>query len=692
MPKKAAHRGTVRTLLKTVEGYGYVPPPNLTVSWRYVHCAGFDAWCKNCPGRRFRFQHYLHSVGFKCPQCGGTEFERHFHHFDNIPCSCAPGPQETTIRLGNHVDELAGGGGRGSSKSECGFPLSVRGNPEVANPTPTDISYINHRSYRFLVFRKNSKDLEDCFRRAKEFYGPLGGVPTESPTMKITFPSGAEGIFDHLADADAWEKYQGQEFQFIWAEEITQIPEERRWTRLCNSCRSPFPEIKALKYATANPSGPGLGWFVKRFIDLTDEAGQKIKPGTIYTDPATGLRRAFVHSTVYDNPFFLRDQMLYVKQLESEGDEYERRKWLLGDFTCNEGSYFPMFRPDGPFPHEKAKYPWARHVVPSDGVRLEPWWPRWMACDWGFAHKSAVYWACQSPQGQMFVYRELVRNETLLEVLGAEIARATMPDLRAMKDAGLQPMVTMYLSHELFDKTGEEKTRAEQLRNGMERILGLNSAVVLTTQEEAALDSKGSPEDFFSARGFQKTAAIVLRRAHTARISGWQYLRSLMRFVPLAQPSKNFFDMQHAIRLATEDGATAYFNYLKEFEEKAPEALPGLQILDCCPYVIKAIPMARHNEPNEGDPEDVPKKHFDGLDELDAIRYLAAAQQKEGNREPRGVFVAARIAAQEHAGLDWNQRVQIAERATRDYDADERGKPFTIPRAGSRRAHWSEVN
>ena len=224
---------TARAQIAYTGGNGYELPPGATIAWRPVYCAGFDAICKVCAERdraagqnvkRYRAQHYLDYVGFHCPVCGGNDFDRHFHHFENIPCGCEPGPQMKTLLLGDRVDELAHGGGRGSAKSECGFALSIRGNPGVPNPTGVDVSYINHPKYRFLVLRKNSKDLEDCFRRAREFYASFGGVPTESPSMRIKFPSGAEGIFDHMQDESAYEKYQGQEFQFIWAEEITQIP------------------------------------------------------------------------------------------------------------------------------------------------------------------------------------------------------------------------------------------------------------------------------------------------------------------------------------------------------------------------------------------------------------------------------------------------------------------------------------
>src|ERR1051326_1272102 len=173
------------------------------LKWAPIYCAGYDL---------------------------DAEGKKHYHHLENITCHCFPGPQFRALLnpTFEKAFEMALTGGRGSAKSELTFGFCARGNLVATGDKKTDISYLNNKNYSFLVLRKNAKDLKSYKRRAAHFFGLLNGTMTEDG---VQFPSGAWGIFDHLADADAWEKYQGQEFTRIVIEEANQIPdrsEERR--------------------------------------------------------------------------------------------------------------------------------------------------------------------------------------------------------------------------------------------------------------------------------------------------------------------------------------------------------------------------------------------------------------------------------------------------------------------------------
>ena len=67
-----------------------------------------------------------------------------------------------------------------------------------------------------------------------------------------------------------------------------------------------------------------------------------------------------------------------------------------------------------------------------------------------------------------------------------------------------------------------------------------------------------------------------------------------------------------------EVGESGVRNYLSVMQ-KSDGLYPRLQIWDCCPRVIGALPVAIHDDKN---PEDVDKSHFTGMDSLDALRYL----------------------------------------------------------------------
>lgn len=636
-------QGAPRASLHFHDSYGLDVGPN-NVVWRYVWCAGYDE---------------VDAVD----ESGRPYKKKEFHHFTNKKCECPPGPQVLALR--STAFETTLGGGRGALKTETGFAFSVKGNA-VPNPTdPTDIAYINNKRYRFLVLRKNSKDLGDWFRRAREFYAPFGATFTENP-MRIKFPSGAEGILDHMEDENAYEKYMGQEFQRILTEELTQIPSENLYKKIIMSCRSTVPGLKPQVFNTANPGGPGAIWFNKRFVDLKDKEGNTIKPGTLWVNPETGLSRLFIHCTVYDNPYFLRDNSMYVRTLE-ELDGVERMRWLYGDFHVMEGQYFSMFRPK----RLEGEPENACHVVPDGSIQLMPWWHRWIGMDWGYRHHSAIYWACQHPNGQVFIYRELVVSGIGESELGAEIARRSLPDLNGLENHSM----TLWLSPEQWGKKGESKPTAQLLADGMRRVLG-NDAVYIPDKADAP-----TVNDFFGRLRFQGKAGLSIRPAQSQRISGWQYCRELMRWKQAIPPNQDKFDQQYWIHLCETEGFEKGEQYRLAFEARKPEVLPKLQILDCCPMLIESIPKAQYDD----DLEDVMKTNTIHDDINDAFRYLCAAHEYQVNKEPLSAAVARHMAPidSQHPNMNPNSRIWAIRKAEEDWRAEqEANQPFFIPRSG----------
>lgn len=645
--------------------------PGSTWGWRYVHCGNWDAPCEGC-GKLWTFRRY--GLGpFTCADCGHVTLnpQRQFHHFTGKRCGCPMGPQG--LAFWSSADEVIMGGGRGSNKTETSLAFTIKGNPGADTNIPVNRSYVLHPQYRFLVLRKNVKDLEDWKSRAKRFYEPFGAVLTESPIIKFEFPSGAIGILDHMDGDDAFEKYMGQQYHRIIYEELTQCPSELLYARIKASCRSVISEMRPQVFGSANPGGPGHVWFTDRFISNSVKTSDSTWE---YTDKETGQTRMFVHGTVDDNPYFMRDDAKYVRELDAlkDIDEYEWRKWRLGDFSCVAGQYFPMFRPNGPMGAEKEKYPWANHVITSGSVPLMPWWHRWISCDWGVAHECAVYWGCQNPNGQVHVYREMVRRDALIADVGVSIALATLDDLRGLENHSM----VMWLSHELFSKTGEGKNRAQQMGDAIGKILGPNAVAVLSAEEEREMDKDETL--FWRNKKFQGRASIIIRHAKTDRIDGWEYLKELMRFVPLTKPVGTY-DHNYAMKLAMDESTEKYLQYIRAFEAAAPETLPKLQIWDCCPRLKEAIPKAMRDPKNE---EDVTKAHWEGADRMDSLRYLAMAHKFDSPRMPKEVYIAEKIRQNEGSGLTWTQRVQVAEKATSEYDKQYECEGFSICRGSSR--------
>lgn len=226
------------------------------------------------------------------------------------------------LALKSNADEILYGGARGGGKTDAGMAWLLYN--------------IKHSLFRGLVIRKNFTDLSDWIDRAKRMYQPAGGKLVGDTFI---FPSGARIRTGHLADADAYQKYQGHEYQNELLEELTHIAREGDYEKLRASCRSTIPEIKPQVFATTNPDGPGSEW-VKNRWNIPDRPTE-----SVYTEVPTEsgvLTRLFVPSTVYDNVVLMETDPKYIQQLESLQDEELKRAWLHGSWEGFgvEGAYY----------------------------------------------------------------------------------------------------------------------------------------------------------------------------------------------------------------------------------------------------------------------------------------------------------------------------------------------------------------
>jgi phage terminase large subunit len=219
--------------------------------------------------------------------------------------------------------ETLAGGSRGPGKTDVGVVNFVK--PK----------YLNEPRARGLVIRKNSDDLADWLDRARYYYQRYGGIVTGKPGT-ITFPSGYKIRCGHLKDENAYTKYQGQEFQIMLIEELTQIKREEDYLKLIASCRSSIPGLAPRVYATTNPGGKGHAWVKARFIDPSP-------PNVKFLAQDTGRTRIFLPGTVDDNPALMLNDPDYVRMLDGLKFTNEElwKAWRLGDWNTFAGQYFP---------------------------------------------------------------------------------------------------------------------------------------------------------------------------------------------------------------------------------------------------------------------------------------------------------------------------------------------------------------
>ena len=83
------------------------------------------------------------------------------------------------------------------------------------------------------------------------------------------FPSGATIWFTYLDKDKDVTRFQGQAFNWIGIDEITQYPTPYVWDYLRSRLRATDPELQQHLYmrCTANPGGVGGWWVKKTYID-----------------------------------------------------------------------------------------------------------------------------------------------------------------------------------------------------------------------------------------------------------------------------------------------------------------------------------------------------------------------------------------------------------------------------------------
>jgi phage terminase large subunit len=292
------------------------------------------------------------------------------------------GPQTYALSIPDDVNEIFYGGARGGGKTDTGIVWMAE---KVDEPL-----------YRGLVIRKNADDLKDWVDRSSRMYSGLGVHIAYRP-WELTFPNGAKILTGHLKDDQSYTKYQGQEYQRLLIEEVTQIPDEKRYSQLRASNRSTVPNLKAQTFLTGNPGGIGHSWVKRRFIDVAPHY-------SLYTD-RFGLKRVYIPATIEDNPMLVKNDPDYVKQLDAlkDTDPDLWKAWRLGDWSIIAGQAFREWN---------ARY----HVSNMFEFKLADC-KKFIGFDWGYSHPGCALWCAVTPENKygivrIYVYRELYLTQT----------------------------------------------------------------------------------------------------------------------------------------------------------------------------------------------------------------------------------------------------------------------------------------
>ena len=298
-----------------------------------------------------------------------------------------PGPQ--TKFLASTEQEVLYGGAAGGGKSYS----------MVADP----VRYFANPHARMLLVRRSTEELRELISVSKQLYPKaVPGIKFMERDKTWVAPNGATLWMSYLDRDDDVMRYQGQAFNWIGFDELTQWPTSYAWNYMRSRLRSTRASgLPLYMRATSNPGGPGHQWVRKHFIDpsppgkpfwATDEDGEVIKwPRGHSREGEPLFKRKFIPATLFDNPYLSEDGLYEANLLSLP--EHQRRQLLEGDWDINEGAAFPEFNRQ-------------THVVEPYDIPSN--WTRFRACDYGYGSYTGVVWFAVVPGSeQLIVYREL---------------------------------------------------------------------------------------------------------------------------------------------------------------------------------------------------------------------------------------------------------------------------------------------
>lgn len=368
---------------------------------------------------------------------------------------------------------------------------------------------------------------------------------------------------------------RGPQCMFLLIDQAEQF--EEKWLKMLRTCNR-WPGVPAGHCKTGhffNPGGPG------------NEYLKRVYYAKKYTDDENPEHYSFVFSKGWENYEWFRGTGLYdsARAFYADSDENRFRNFIYhtdyGRNLWDKPESLRLGELYGSFEHFAGQYyggVWdeSTHILRAghaDAI-IEPWWRRWIAIDWGFAHNAAVGWFAAGklqpaqaarllginatkPIEVVICYRDMVVKETAEGEFAAQIAERTPLDER-------KQISRCFLSPETFGERGSAHAIGKVLRQ-----LGLPM-----------------PEPAANQR--------VTRGVGTEgeRIGGWRLLHNMLR-------------------------QTARFSQ-DAIEEQSYAGGPALMVSEACTAVKESIPALMRDEDN---PEDVRKIDSVADDVGDMIRY-----------------------------------------------------------------------
>ena len=283
---------------------------------------------------------------------------------------------------------------------------------------------LNNPNFSGLLVRHTTEELRELIQKSQELYPKaIPGIKWSERKSQWVSPRGGRLWMSYLdKDMDVM-RYQGQAFNWIGFDELTQWSTPYAWNYMRSRLRSAYSdELGLYMRATTNPGGAGHQWVKKMFIDPSPSKkpfwATDIETGDTITFPKGHSRegqplfkRRFIPASLFDNPY-LAEGGDYEAMLLSL-PEHQRKQLLEGNWDVNEGAAFPEFN---------------RKVHVVDPYSIPKNWTRFRACDYGYGSWTGVVWFAVTPAEQLVVYREMYVTKVTATDLADMILDAEQED------------------------------------------------------------------------------------------------------------------------------------------------------------------------------------------------------------------------------------------------------------------------
>lgn len=203
-----------------------------------------------------------------------------------------------------------------------------------------------------------------------------GKVDHETANGTIRFKNGSKIILGGFKDDKDIDKYIGIEYDVIAIEEINQLT-KKKVEMLLGSMRTTKDNWRPRLYASFNPGGVGHGYVKKTFVMPYKNDREK--------------ETRFIPATYKDNPGLDEGYINYLQSLDGQLGQ----AWRDGNFDILAGQFFPEWNEEV-------------HVIEPFDIPAD--WKRICMMDYGHTAQTALYWAAVSPDGKLYIYRELYRS------------------------------------------------------------------------------------------------------------------------------------------------------------------------------------------------------------------------------------------------------------------------------------------